>query len=809
MPVLNEYPQSNPGSFRLAIIGDCPGRDDVAMGKPFFGASGRFLNALLAKVGIQRSSCFVGNVSQVPLEYRDMRSFNPNLPEINESLSNLRYDLAEFAPHLCLLLGDLPLRVVGVEHTTNVYRGSLFKCMDGTSPMFGLKCLSTFHPADVVKTYKWKPLFSFDLRRAKSEAEFPDLRLPQRTFDLDLTCEQVISKLDALVPGELVSIDIEGGIPNPGATKPEYRFPNGITCIGVSTDPSSGFIIAIQDFTPSEQARILKRFAQIMADPAYPKVLQNSLYDNFVMSWLWRMPIRNVHWDTMLSGWEIYPELPKALAVQTSLWTKEPYYKSDRKSDDKRTHYTYCCKDAATTLEVALAHKSAMKPAQRQHFDFNVSLLPAFLFMELRGIRYDKALAEHKLAEVTVQMAELQARIDALVGHKLNINSPKQMTTTLYMEHGFERQYAKEGNRKTTKLTADVNALLTLLKKYSGNEELLIYSILKWRQLEGQRKQLEIEPDPDGRVRSSYNVVGTDTGRLSNSESPTGTGTNLQTITKKLRSIYRADQGKVMFQCDLSGADGWTVAAWSDALGDSTMLNDYHAGIKPARVIAAMREAGIAISQMAQSELKAKIKTIEIPEWLYFTCKRVQHGSNYELGDNTMSEVIMKDSWKLNGEPIYASIVDCRILRGLYKDHRYQGVKLWQRHIRHQLETTGRLDSASGHVRTFFGRLSDHETYRTALSQEPQNNTTYATNLALHRLWYDPENRDSRNHLIIEPLHQVHDALIGQFPEDKTEWALEKIRSYFNNKLVIAKHDIIIPFEGNYGPSWGEQPFAI
>lgn len=800
--VLNEQP-STTADYRLAIIGEAPGADEVSLGKPFVGMSGRFLNALLQKVGIARSACFVGNVCQHRPPNNDIKLLDWDGEEIQSSLVELRSDLAEFSPNLCLLLGQSALKAAFVDLSISACRGSLFKCSNAESPFFGYKCLPSFHPAAVLRNYEWKPLLSFDIRRAKNESESPILHLPNREYEINLTTDQIISKLESIQQGDWVSIDIEGGIPNPGAAKPELRFPQGITCIAISTHPSSAFIINILDFSMEEQIRIFRAFAKVMSDPAYGKVLQNSLYDNFVLSWLYQLPIRNVVWDTMLSGWEIYPELPKSLAVQTSLWTKEPYYKFERKLNDKNTHYTYCCKDAAVTLEIARAHERAMSPAQRTHFDFNMSILPAVLYMELRGIRYDKALAEHKLAEVTVEMSELQSRIDALAGHALNVNSPKQMTTTLYRELGFEPQYKKKGNRKTTTTTCDVDALLTLLKKYTGNEELLIYSILKWRNLEGQRKQLEIDPDPDGRVRGSYNIVGTDTGRLSSSASPTGTGTNLQTITKKLRGIYRADPGMVMFQCDLSGADGWTVAAWSNHLGDSTMMDDYNAGIKPARVIAAMRTTGASISNLSQADLKTAIKSISIPEWLYFTCKRVQHGGNYELGDITMSGVIMKASWKLTGNPIYASPADCKALKNLYFV-RYKGARFWQQHIRKTLENTGRLSSASGHIRTFFGRLNDHETYRAALSQEPQNNTTYATNLALRNLWYDDDNRDSAGRLIIEPLHQVHDALVGQFPADKSEWAIAKINSYFNNKLTIANQEIVIPYSRGLGDNWLE-----
>jgi hypothetical protein len=119
------------------------------------------------------------------------------------------------------------------------------------------------------------------------------------------------------------------------------------------------------------------------------------------------------------------------------------------------------------------------------------------------------------------------------------------------------------------------------------------------------------------------------------------------------------------------------------------------------------------------------------------------------------------------------------------------------------------LTAASGQVRQFFGRPDDVLTK--AVAFEPQANTTYATNLAAYRLWNDLDNRILSNsmgckeniRLRIEPLHQVHDALIGQFPQADTAWAVGKIKSYFNNPLTIAGQQITIPFEGNYGSSWG------
>jgi DNA polymerase I-like protein with 3'-5' exonuclease and polymerase domains len=76
-------------------------------------------------------------------------------------------------------------------------------------------------------------------------------------------------------------------------------------------------------------------------------------------------------------------------------------------------------------------------------------------------------------------------------------------------------------------------------KKYSGDA--FLAGILEHRHLEGILETLHVQADADGRVRCAYNVVGTETGRFSCKTSPTGAGTNMTTITKKLRHNYVAD----------------------------------------------------------------------------------------------------------------------------------------------------------------------------------------------------------------------------------------------------------------------------
>jgi len=795
--VPNEPPTLlSPLPYRLAIIGDCPRESDEDTGRPFTGTHGQFLNSVLQQHGILRSACLVANVADTYVNLTPSRGSKVSRPysrdeylTLERSKEALVAEIASFKPNAILLLGDLPLQIAGIQHGSSVYRGSTFICQETSSPFYGLKCISSLHPVALFKEFEKLPLFSFDVKRAKEEAHSPTLTRLDRSYEVDLGAQEIIFRLDAISDGQLVSVDIEGGVQE------------GITCIGFATSSTSAFIVAPSSFASSEQVRILKAVHRVLSSDKIPKVLQNSLYDNFCLSWKWHCPIRNVRHDTMLMSWEQYPELPKGLGTLTSLHTDVPYYKFERKIADKRTHHRYCCTDAAVTFEIAQKIDSSFTDAQRLHYAFNMQLLPAMMYMEMRGIKYDMEKAKARHAEVRVQQMELQSRIDKYCGFALNVNSPKQMTEALYRRLGFEPQYKKENGRKTSSLTADSESLLNLAKTGSS----FIYDILKWRALDGQRKQLEVSSDKDGRVRCAYNLVGTETGRLTCYESPTGSGTNLQTIMKSNRDLYIADDGYDFFQCDLSGADGWTVAAHCKRLGDSTLYDDYLNGIKPARVLAVMQAAGAggyAVAGLPVAELKALIKSSTIDEGTYNACKMVQHGSSYLMKGQMMSVNILKRSWKDTGVPLYIDKKTCERLQMLFLQGRYRAIPKWQDWVFKQLERSRTLDCASGHIRTFFGRPGQTDTQRAALSHEPQANTTYATMLALHRLWHDPDNRRSDGSLRIEPLHQVHDALCGQYKSEDREWAVAKLRSYFQNPITIAEQQIVIPFEGGYGPDW-------
>lgn len=906
-PIGSAVPNKNPtiaAPYRIAVIMECPSKDDVEMRQPLSGTGGRMLTNMLSKCNVLRDACFLGYVFNHQLPYPAIRFLRFTDPAVVSSLATLKAQLDAFQPNVCLLLGGVSLQAAQDSRDIGSWRGSFF--IGTKEPFLGRKCIGTFHPNECFSAYEKTPLLQFDVAKAVSEGTTKDLVLPKRDLIIPASFEDLINQMDNVLRDKpTIAIDIEGYV-------------DAMSCISIATSPTHCFIVPFARRDGSsywqdeeQEVQVWKRLAAILGSHEIGKILQNSLYDRFVLQYSYGLIIHNVIDDTMLKHWELYCELEKGLGFQASIHTKEPYYKGDRKTDDQTTFFTYCCKDSAITYEISNKLTAYLDADMQRHYGFNISMLNPLLYMELRGIKYDTTLAKKRLVEVQDYLYQFQYRLDVLSKcgfdftkdraslladiksiccYKRDANTPKKeyaddyytiedrlknpaplsdadkgyinsvcgmgmntkspmFKTLLYETLKLPEQYKKDPITKVERLSTDYEALLKIQKKSPHDAVVLALEI---GELRTRTQMLGIHADKDGRIRCGYNIVGTETGRLTCYTSPTGSGYNLQTIPSEsslkplehplhngMRDLFIADPGYHMFQCDLSGADGWTVAAHCASLGDSTMFDDYKAGIKPAKVLCyLLRHGASSLVGKTRQEIYLLTKVISGKDWDYFACKIGQHGTCYLMGPRLLSNMIFIQS---EGK-VSMSQGDCEDLQRLFFI-RYN-VKIWhswmQRNLSQCLSDPKRkhpyVTSASGFRRRFFGRYN--EILGQALAHEPQANTTYATNLAAWRLWTDNENRISqeindgrtmsntllgteRNDMVrcmsrsirtalrIEPLHQVHDALVGQFKIEDTDWAVGKIKSYFNNEIVIAGIPLVIPFEGNYGSSWGNMKHAI
>lgn len=911
--VRNKFPTIETG-YRLAIIGEAPGADEEIEGEPFVGTSGRFLTGLMSRAGLSRSACFIGNVCQVRPPMNQIHSFTWSGPEIQDGLATLKADLMQFKPNCCMLLGRVALKAAkdmtahpldkGFTHSIDEWRGSVFMPSDINSPMFGFKSIASFHPAAVLRQYRWAPLLQFDLKKAARESRYPEIHTPVRKIDMGLTFHQTRQSLESLlIAAEQGNVILELGSDIEG-------YWNALTCVALAKHSNEAFVVPFQRkngssyFSVDEEAEIWRLVALVMAHPRIFKVWQNGLYDRFCFQYGHKIPVYGNKEDIMLKHHELYCEIEKGLGVQTSLYTEEPYYKSDRKTNDDNTYWLYNGKDSCVTKEISGFLTPKLDERATKHYRFNHTLLNPLLYMELRGIRYDTEKATTRRRHILQAFYNEQYKMDTIancvpdqsnpnvllqrvkseccikrcivlrwedlrgnwlkekkqgvedwfrvhedriieLGKKapnmtpselgefsalcyfhMNVDSNKQFQEYIYGKLALPLQTKKDPKTKIEKPTTDYEALLKLVKK-TGHPACRV--AIDLRGLGTRAGMLAIHADPDGRIRCGYNIVGTETGRLSCYTSPTGSGYNLQTIPNHTdtarapggilgdRDLFLADEGHQFFQCDLSGADGWTVAAHLRSLGQPTMYDDYVYGLKPAKILVLMLRHGTGINSKSREELKELSKTVEKESWEYFACKIGQHGTCYLMGAIQLANKIFIES---EGK-VHLSSRESGDIQKLF-EHRYR-VTVWHQHTSSKLSIAPNMIAASGHRRVFFGRAS--EILGEALAHEPQANTTYATNLAAYNLWMDAENRldtwsdegaalfklryptrevpRNKTILRVEPLHQVHDALCGQFANTDTEFAKTKIRNWFDNPLFIAGQRVTIPYEGGYGPSWG------
>jgi len=881
--VPNDFP-STQLNYRIAIVGEAPGEDEEKLGRPFVGQSGRLLDQVLAKTGIARPACFVGNVCQYRPPGNDISKFKVTNSEILEGLAQLRKDLTTFRPNIVILLGKTALWAAKGDWKIGNWRGSVFLSDRLIEPQGEflppqVKCIAAYHPAACLRQYDFLPLLMMDVKKAMAEATSPEFHPPIRDLKISQSFDHLMYEMEKVLSNPTnCSCDIEGGV-------------SDMPCISISTAASKSFIVPFAKIdggsywaTETEELLIWQRLIRILSDPRIPKIWQNGLYDRFVLHHSHNIVVCNNQDDTLLKFWELWCEMEKDLGFQCSVLTKEPYYKFERKSDSQDVFFTYCCKDSACTFEINEKMEKLLTPEQRAHYKFNNTLLNPLLYMELRGIRYNEPLARSRLAEMKGHVYSAQEKLDIIAAEKgaidrldftrsnpeilsqvqnicgyvkdrskpkaafvdlgywdiyrrlqfpdslsdqergqISIVTKTTMNTKstkfkdfLYSTCGLPTQWKKDLKTKELKRTTDYEALLKLSK--SAGHPVLTHA-LELSRLRTRAQMLAIIPY-HGRMHCSLNLVGSETGRVSSSKSALHTtegrvGANMQTVpddwdledednplTQGMRDLLLADDGCYLAKCDLKGADGWTVGSFMAMLGDPTMLDDLRFGIKPAQVVAYILKHGAGPTLgKNRHEIKEMCKEIKKDDWEYFVSKQGIWGTCYTMGPRKLAErVFIESEGKVNMSEKQAKEFQACI------QVRYR-VTLWHKWMQRHLESQtypARLTASNGFTRKFYGRKT--EILGEALAHLPQVYTTYATNKAAYNLWTDKENRirvsDTACKLRVEPLHQVHDELLVQFKIVDTEWAKIKIRQWFNNTILIANQQLVIPFDGNYGTDW-------
>jgi len=747
---------SGPKDAKIAIVGEAPSAEDDRIGSLFSDNNGKLLDRLLGLGGIQREDCYITAVTLVrPVKnnfgelYYDKGKKQPR-EALLESYKRLYKELEEVKPNIIILLGDEALKALTGQTLVSKRRGSVTLTMTTSGTSF--KVMPTIAPDKVMKNWDYFPLVICDLKRAKEESAFPEVRKIPRTYQVIESLEELSKMVDSYIKSEYIAFDIETNN-------------NQISCIGFSNNASHAFTIPIclydKNFWQVEEEMIVwKEIERLLTCPA-KKIAQNANFDIFFIKKLLKIKVENFWLDTMNAWHCVYPELPKGLDTITSILTDQPYYKDTITTE----FYKYNCLDAMVTLECALKIEQEMKEfGVRDFYHHHVHVLvDPLIDMQMRGVLIDKEKRAQAAESMKKDILEKQQLLNEIVGYDLNVNSPKQMCNFLYKDLGLPPQY----NKKSGGLTADETTLQKLAKKFPNKIFELVLEIRGLIKLVST--YLEASIDNDDRFRCSYLLTGTESGRLASRKSIYGTGGNLQNVPRGIaREVFIPDEGKMFISADLSQAEARVVAYLAD---DQKLIDALEAGGDVhKRVASIMFNTSYENVTTEQRELG----------------KRIVHASNYGMGPRKFAE--------LTGMSQRDAIDKMNLFHNTFPK-----IKMWHMSIEQKLGKTRLLETPMGRKRIFFGRWSD-SLIRDAYSYIPQSTVADLTLRGMYQVYCNlPEDWDL--------VFNIHDEVVIQAPimeGNELEEALHSMAKWMSVPIEVNGKLLKIPVGVQYGMNWNE-----
>jgi len=119
------------------LVGQNPGKKEAETGRPFVGRSGKYLDKILEKNGIDREKLFITNT----VKHKTPENRKPEDDEIEACLPYLEKQIKIINPKIVVLLG---------------------KVAENTPRKKGIKYIETYHPAAAMRFGKYREKFEKD-----------------------------------------------------------------------------------------------------------------------------------------------------------------------------------------------------------------------------------------------------------------------------------------------------------------------------------------------------------------------------------------------------------------------------------------------------------------------------------------------------------------------------------------------------------------------------------------------------------------------------------------------------------------------
>lgn len=142
---------------RLMFVGEAPGADEDAQGKPFVGRAGQLLTKMIEAIGMKREEVIIGNVNRC----RPPGNRQPTLEEAAICRPFLFREIGAVQPDVIVVMGNTALRnLLEVREGITRVRGRF-------QDFRGIKVMPTFHPAYLLRDPSKKRETWEDLKKVR------------------------------------------------------------------------------------------------------------------------------------------------------------------------------------------------------------------------------------------------------------------------------------------------------------------------------------------------------------------------------------------------------------------------------------------------------------------------------------------------------------------------------------------------------------------------------------------------------------------------------------------------------------------
>ncbi len=142
---------------RLMFVGEAPGKNEDLQGEPFVGAAGKFLDELLASIGIERSQVYIANM----VKCRPPGNRDPEPLEIDTCAPFLARQIELIGPAVIATLGRFAAHyVLALDAPISALRGKLYH-------RNGRNVVPVFHPAAALYDSTKRSVLEDDFKRIR------------------------------------------------------------------------------------------------------------------------------------------------------------------------------------------------------------------------------------------------------------------------------------------------------------------------------------------------------------------------------------------------------------------------------------------------------------------------------------------------------------------------------------------------------------------------------------------------------------------------------------------------------------------